>query len=114
QDPYVLALAANVALRTGAREQAAGILGRLARLQAKDGSLPGARTSITSSQGDNLLVETTALAALGFMRQQDRAREADAAMRFLFERCQGGRFGSTQATVLALRAIVLYDALRAR
>ncbi len=114
QDPYVLALAANVALRTGAREQAAGILARLARLQAEDGSLPGAKTSITSSQGDNLLIETTALAALGFMRRQDRAREADAAMRFLFERCQGGRFGSTQATVLALRAIVLYDALRAR
>jgi hypothetical protein len=33
-------------------------------------------------------------------------------MRFLADSCQGGRYGSTQSTVLALRAIVAYDQVR--
>ena len=33
---------------------------------------------------------------------------------FLADYCKAGRYGSTQATVLALRAIVTYDKLRAR
>jgi hypothetical protein len=35
-------------------------------------------------------------------------------MKFLAESCKAGRFGSTQSTVLALRAIVAYDQSRAR
>jgi hypothetical protein len=35
-------------------------------------------------------------------------------MKWLCEACKAGRFGSTQSTILALRAIVTYDKLRAR
>ena len=35
-------------------------------------------------------------------------------MKYLADSCQDGRYGSTQSTVLALRAIVAYDRAHAR
>ena len=83
-------------------------------MQAPDGSVPDARTSITSSGGAGLLAETTALAALAFLDDPSRTAEAERAVRFLSTAAEGGRFGSTQGTVLALRAIVAFDAARSR
>lgn len=36
------------------------------------------------------------------------------AIQWVSTRCSGGRFGSTQATILALKAIIQYDVMRAR
>ena len=103
-DSYLLALAANV---FAAREmpEARGLIVRLADMQQPDGSLPGAKTSITSSRGKNLLVETAALAAMAFDRSSDHIANAESAIRFILEQREDGRFGATQATILALRAL---------
>jgi len=42
--------------------------------QDNDGSVPGARASITCSDGDGLRVETTALAVLSWLRARDALR----------------------------------------
>lgn len=108
EDPYLLALVAN-ALANRGRSGAAKLLARLAAKQAADGSLPGAQTSITSSDGDNLLVETTALGALAFLRDPRHVAHAEAATRFILGHRRGsGTFGATQATVLALRALTAH------
>ena len=47
------------------------ILRTIATLQAKDGSIPGASDTITRSSGQALLIETTALTVLGWLKAND-------------------------------------------
>lgn len=82
-----------------------------------DGSISGASTSITSSRGQNLIVETTSLAVIAWLRfdkeiSASNAYSADVqeAIEFLVSSVEkGGSYGSTQATILALKALILYD-----
>ncbi|MEI3004869.1 MAG: hypothetical protein V8T87_09650 [Victivallales bacterium] len=70
--------------------------------------------TITCSGGDSLKIETTSLAVLAWLRIDGRfAPNVESAMKWLFERCKNGRFGSTQSTILALKAINAYDKARA-
>jgi hypothetical protein len=107
KSPYVLALAANVFQNRG-HASAKATLDRLAALQRVDGGFDAVGTSITQSEGPNLEVETTALAALAFAKAPDRFANGEAAVRFLLASRQGGRFGATQATILALKALTAH------
>ena len=116
RDPYLLGLATLTLLDIDTR-RAAGISGarRLAELQAKDGSWTGADHSITRSAGQNLTIETTAVALLALMK----AAGHDAAVRRGVEWLNGsrgsyGRWGATQATVLSLNALTTYANLSRR
>ena len=110
QDAYVQALAANVAWQTGDRALGKELGAKLvAQQDAKSGAVHGASTSITRSGGEALQIETTSLALLGWIKDPSFAAAAEAATRYLASVCEGGRFASTQATVLALKAIVAYD-----
>ncbi len=116
EDSYLLALAANVAWRRDLGAAARGLMDKLVAAQVTKGddagAVDGAVTSITRSGGESLRIETTALAALAWLHSPAHTAPLEAAMRWLLGRCKGGRFGSTQATVLALRAVVAYDALK--
>ena len=116
KDPYLLALATNVLLQQ--EPKAAGSASALAKLegmQANDGSFPGADHSITRSGGVALTIETTALATLAMVKA-GRASTPGArnAIGWLNQNRSGyGRFGSTQSTILALKAMTSYaDAAR--
>ena len=114
ENAYVVALGANVMALAG-RVEAARALGKdLVDAQEDDGHVGGATQSIVGSRGDALDIETTSLAALAWLRDPAFTTNVEASMRWLTTVCEGGRFGSTQSTVLALRAIVAYDAARAR
>ncbi len=107
-DPYLVALAAN-ALGSRRAPGAADLLAKLARAQGPDGRLAGKTTSITCSGGANLDVETTSLAAMAFLRDPVRLAEAGRAVTWIHEqRRASGSFGATQATVLALKALVAH------
>ena len=114
QDSYIVALAANILY--GTRDQAAGrqLLEKLAKSQTTSGNVTGAVTSITRSGGDALAIETTALAALAWMHEPAFAANVEKSLKWIVERNKGGRFGSTQSTILALRSIVAYDRAHAR
>ena len=111
---YVWALAANALHLAGERDAAEALLGRLVKRQQSDGSVDGATTSIVGSGGTSLVIEATALAVLAWLREPAYAGAVERAMKYLASTCESGRFGSTQSTVLALRAIVAYDRARAR
>ncbi|WP_232293769.1 MG2 domain-containing protein [Stigmatella aurantiaca] len=113
QNSYVLALAANVLALAGDGTEARKLMERLAAKQGPNGTVEGGTQSIVGSQGNALAIETTALAVLAWLREPDRAGNVERSMKFLADSCQGGRYGSTQSTVLALRAIVAYDKARA-
>jgi hypothetical protein len=50
---------------------------------------------------------------MAWLKNPRYAANVEKSIQFLAENCKAGRFGSTQSTVLALRAIVLYDQSRA-
>jgi uncharacterized protein YfaS (alpha-2-macroglobulin family) len=114
RNSYVTALGANVLALAGAGSEARGLMQKLAEHQGKNGVVEGATTSIVGSGGEALAIETTALAVLAWLRDPAFAGSVERSMKFLAESCQDGRYGSTQSTVLALRAIVAYDQARAR
>ena len=90
------------------------LLDKLAGKQQPDGSLTGATTSVIGSGGEALQIETTALAVLAWLQNPRYAANVEKSIKYLAESCKSGRFGSTQSTVLALRAIVAYDKSRAQ
>ena len=105
QDPYLLALATLTLQHRDARIGAA-LAQRLAQQQGQDGSFSEAETSIVRSGGEALTVETTALATLALQRSQAHQGSVLHAVRWLVEARQGGGgWGTTQATVLALKAL---------
>ncbi|HTM21509.1 MAG TPA: alpha-2-macroglobulin family protein, partial [Kofleriaceae bacterium] len=111
KDPYLVALAAgtlaNVEPKAGGTAHA---LDRLAEMQGEDGAFHGASHSITRSGGDALDIETTSLAILAML---DGGNKYTGAVRkgidWLNNHRSGfGSFSSTQATVLALKAMGAY------
>jgi hypothetical protein len=114
-DMYVAALAANILLNRGDASRAQPILEKLAAaFGAAGGHAPDSSSpSITGSTGSNLIMETTSLAILAFVRSPSRyAPQLDAAFDWLMSQCKNGRFGATQATILALKAIIAVDEAR--
>ena len=111
---YVLALAANAMALAGDTDAAIRLMQRLAKKQTQDGWVAGATSSIVGSGGSALKIETTALAVLAWLRDPAFAGPVENGVRFLADSCKAGRYGSTQSTVLALRAIIAYDKLRSR
>jgi uncharacterized protein YfaS (alpha-2-macroglobulin family) len=107
RDPYLLALAADTLALVDARSpDAAEALKKLASLQGKDGDFPGAKETITRSGGIALAIETTALAALALQRAPAHNLAVARALDWIAKNRNGaGGFGSTQSTVLALKAL---------
>lgn len=112
-DAYITALAAATLHNIGRNADALPLLEKLKEHQDKDGRVTRARASITNSSGSYLDVETTAIASIAWMGNDQFVGQTEAAMGWLVETCKNGRFGSTQGTVLALKAIIAYDKARA-
>lgn len=109
-DAYLLALGANTLLNVPAREgEARAALKRLAEMQDKSGAWTRADHSITRSGGVNLHIETTGLALLALMKAGGHEDAVRGGVEWLQKNRGGfGNFGSTQATVLALKALTDY------
>jgi len=109
---YALALGANIMALAGDMETSRAFMTKLAAKQTDSGLVDGATTSVVGSGGEALQIETTSLATLAWLRDANFAGNVEKSMKWLCETCKAGRFGSTQSTILALRAIVTYDKLR--
>lgn len=112
-DPYFLALVANSLLLRptgGNREAAIAILEQIAEKHLKNGCVEGAKTSITRSGGRDLQIETTALSVLGWLRSGETTKFVTAvkdSTKWIGQQRGGyGGFGSTQSTILALKALI--------
>ena len=114
KNSYVIALGANVAHLAERDADAKKMLARLKEQQTKDGHVDGSTTSIVGSSGVSLQVETTSLSVLAWLEDSAYTAEVEKGIQWLAEICKAGRYGSTQSTVLALRAIIAYDAARAK
>jgi len=114
EDPYTLALLANALI--GARHSSAGdVLDELydRRVEENDTvywkSSPSVELeTFAGARGPCKDLETTALATLAFLRADYRPETAQKALNFII-RAKGswGHWGSTQATIYALKALLL-------
>ncbi len=87
------------------------LLKKVTELQKPDGHLDAEQTSITGSGGRDLQIETTALAVLGWLKANPGEFNASVqkAINWIGQQRGGyGGFGSTQSTILALKALILY------
>ncbi len=113
KNSYVAALAANVAFLAGDAATAKALLSRLAEKQNAKGFVDGATQSIVGSTGEALAIETTAFATLGWLRAgATYTGNIERAIKGLAQASKDGSYGSTQSTVLALRAVLEYDRQR--
>jgi hypothetical protein len=114
-DPYFVALVANCLLNRGQKEAADPLLKKLAGCQKPDGPVDGATRSIVLASGRDLEIETTALSVLAWLKaHRQRPTEYRDNLRLALQwlgqqRGSWGGFGSTQATVLTLRALVAFS-----
>ena len=122
-DPYFIALMTMVMLQTGHAKEGQ-FLAQLLMNHSSEGRLLKASTSITSSGGDSLTIETTALGILAWCEASRSTHHstkenietymmhATRSTRWLMTQSNDAKFGSTQGTVLALKAITVLDVLQ--
>lgn len=110
---YILALAANALAAYDPKDDSTlEALQRLDKLRKemvewKAVQFPARGTSLTYAHGDGATVETTALAAYAMIRTGQFTASANQALTYLVKSKQGnGTWGSTQATILALKALL--------
>lgn len=110
---YILALAANALAAYDAKDDSTlEALQQLDKLRKdlpewKAISFPAKGTSLTYARGDSVTVETTALAALAMLKTGQFTNSINQALTYLVKVKTGeGHWGSTQATILALKALV--------
>ncbi len=114
QDAYQLALAAGTLLEraAGSPPSPTGLTAakKLAAMQASNGAWTNANHSITRSGGSNLHIETTSLAVLALLKAPGHLEAARKGIAWLQANRSGfGQWGATQATVLALKAMIAFD-----
>ena len=109
-DPYMLALMANTMFNVNDAQRGEELLNILMNSRQEAGFWTGKKHSITRSTGEALKIETTSLVILAMMK----AKETDVsnltgAVKYLVSTRSGyGMFGSTQSTILALKALSKY------
>jgi hypothetical protein len=111
-DPYLLALAllATQHLQGATSPQAKALLDTLLTKRQANGSFLGSLPSFTGSRYTNLAIETTSLALLSMIRAKISEIQLAPSASFLQQqRSMYGRYGSTQATVLALQALAALE-----
>jgi hypothetical protein len=108
-DPYFVSLVAISLTNRDRKREAAALLRTVAEAQKEDGHLDAKQTSITGSGGRDLQIETTALAVLGWLKTDALAFDKPIrnAVKWIGQQRGGyGGFGSTQSTILALKALI--------
>lgn len=110
---YILALAANALAAYDAKDDRTHeVLQKLENHQKnlpeiKAVCYPAGGQSLSYARGDSLTVETTALAALAMMKSGQFTNSVNKALMFLVKaKDPNGTWGSTQATILSLKALV--------
>ncbi|MFK7766828.1 MAG: MG2 domain-containing protein [Mariniblastus sp.] len=109
KNPYLVSLAAASMMNVGRKSQGEFLLNRLVDMQLETGHLQGSVT-VTQSGGQSKKVETTALAMLAWSKSDKYVDQIRSAAHWLAKNRNGnGGFGSTQGTVLALKALVAFS-----
>src|SRR5262249_35913299 len=110
---YILAMAANALAAYDAKDDSTlEVLQRLDKQRKavpewKAANFPAKTQSLTYARGDSMTVETTALAALAMIKTGQFTNSVNQSLTYLVKAKQGnGTWGTTQATILSLKALL--------
>jgi hypothetical protein len=110
---YIVALAANALAAWDPKDDATlELLQKLEKMKKevpdwKAVNFPTQGQSLSYAHGDSLTIETTALAALAMLKSGQFTNSVNASLTYLVKvKGSNGTWGSTQATILALKALV--------
>lgn len=109
---YILALAANALASFDPKDAITlDCINRLEKLRHdlaewQAVNYPARSVSLSYARGDAASVETTALAAMAMLKTGQHTNSVNKALTYLVKVKGNGHWGSTQATILALRALV--------
>jgi hypothetical protein len=111
-DPYNLALAANVLTSYDpVHGTSQAVVNRLYEMRVQEGDVvywPMGAASFMGATGDSGSLETTALAAYALMRANVYPEAVSGALAYLVQgKDSWGTWGTTQATILTLKALIL-------
>eukprot|EP00698_Gefionella_okellyi_P004784 TRINITY_DN1442_c0_g1_i1.p1 TRINITY_DN1442_c0_g1~~TRINITY_DN1442_c0_g1_i1.p1 ORF type:complete len:1311 (+),score=348.63 TRINITY_DN1442_c0_g1_i1:56-3988(+) len=110
KDCYILGLIALSHFNVKDDKTGTDLLQLILKSQQADGHIEDVNTTITCSGGISRNVEATALFILAAIRKPVGIRHhLTSASNWLYKQCQGGCFGSTQSTVMALKALVAFE-----
>lgn len=111
EDAYTLALVANALVSWDKSDPAAAaVLEKLHGMRVTEGDTAHWKgtASVTFTHGDAADVETTALALIAFMKAGRYGDTTTQGLTWLIQKKQAsGHWGSTQSTILALKALIL-------
>lgn len=112
QDPYTLGIVANALVSWKPRDAFTGrVLETLYNLRKEDEKTvhwESEEKTVTFSHGDGANVEATALATIAFLKAGRYPEAVTKALTYLVQKKSAeGHWGSTQATILALKAMIL-------
>lgn len=109
-DPYQMALMANALYELNQGEKADKLLNEILKKQNDNGSFSGSTHSITRSTGHSLQIETTSLVLMALIKSGNPDRNTvEKIVNYLVGARGGyGMFGSTQGTIMALKALTNY------
>ncbi|KAJ3432316.1 macroglobulin / complement [Anaeramoeba flamelloides] len=108
-DSYYLAMVGLALQNVGFTERSKYYAEKLTDfIDGETGEVQRSISSITNSMGSNLSVETASVAMLLWL-EHDFFEHVNSVNKFIHSKNNNGRFGSTQATVLALMALISYD-----
>jgi hypothetical protein len=112
KDPYFVSLVALSLINRDRADEGVNLLKTVVAAQQADGHLDAGSTSITGSGGRDLQIETTALAVLGWLkanRPGEFTMPLHKAIGWIGQQRGGyGGFGSTQSTILSLKALIAF------
>ncbi len=106
-DPYQQSLLANALLAMN-DERGKTLTTRLLEKQEANGSWLGNTHSVMYGYGDCFRIETSALAALALMKSGEKSSALPKAVDYLVKSKSEYGYGSTQSTVMALKALIEY------
>lgn len=107
KDSYLLAFVGLAYINQGKRAESEQVIKKLLENAEDSGEFSSVDTSITRSRGKNLKIETTAICLIllqevNFVKY---SKQISKSIEFLQRNMEDGYFGSTQSTVLALKAL---------
>ncbi|CDW79846.1 a-macroglobulin complement component [Stylonychia lemnae] len=108
-DAYFLGLLSSSLYNLKRNEEAQKYADIIVNNQQPEGNITRSKTTITTSDGSQRIIETTAIGIIAWMNDQSRySLQITKAINWLVQQVKIGRYGSTQGTILSLKAITTY------
>ena len=109
KDSYFIGLVTAILYNVDKKVDAKKFGTKLISFQNETGSLDGAQTSITSSRGKYLITEATSIAVIAWLNDASAfSTNIEKGIGYIIGSVEDSSYGSTQATILALKAITSY------